>query len=349
MLNASTFLGARPDARRAAQSLLVAPKARVATPAPLLAARSAVQTLLAAPITFSRVEKCYVLPDVGPKRGLTKILSAIMPIPRGEVADDEPPRKRARKSKNDPVPAPKVWYAVCPEQRYYQSRAAHSCRDATVACELSGLADDVGRAGIGSDYNRRHGSLVDEQLRLRVEHGAEALVKRKHGATRGGLDPCTATLFDFLASRNQRVAAAQIPVYSAEMDVATAFDIMTNDGAVYEIKSTTVTSPEAIKRGDINYETPRARLERTALRGTPCSQYGIGQLQLCITCDMITEVTGFTPTSAAVLRVSPGVVREYVLHDWFKVRAARFRRAIAQRTGQTKRAARERKHKKKIK
>lgn len=303
--------------------------------------------LAAAPVAYSPADRCFVVPGVGRKRGLTKILNAIMPVPHGEPASDAPPRKRARRSRNDPVPAPVVWRHDA-TTRHYIARAAPSCRDATAACQLEQFDDAAGRSGIGHAYNTRHGSLVDEQLKLRVASGRAAFADRTHGAMRGGLDPCTATLLDYFRAHGRRIVAAQVPLYSAEMDVATAFDVMTDDGAVYEIKSTAVTSADAVERGDRRYETPRARLTRTALRGAPCSPYALGQVQLYITCAIVAETTGAAPPHAAVLRVSPGVVRQYDLNPWFRTRADRLRRAVAQRTGQHRRNVRARRFKQQL-
>lgn len=304
---------------------------------------AALRQLIDSPIEFSPADACYVLPGQGKKRGLTRILGALVPVPHGDV----PPEKKARRSKNDPVPGALVWRHTA-DSRYFIKMAVPTCRDSTGGCSLEQYAEDEGRSGIGRAYNTRHGSLVDEQIKLRIAHGREILNDRSHAAFRGGLDPCTATLLDYLRARGQRPVAAQVPLYSPTMDVATAFDLMTDDGTVYEIKSTTVATPEAIVRGDRSYETPRARLTRTALRGTPCSQYSIGQLQLFITCAMITETTGFEPPAAAVLRVSPGVVRRYELNQWFKTRAERFRQAIAKKTGQHKRNKRKKRYTQKI-
>jgi hypothetical protein len=238
-----------------------------------------------------------------------------------------------------------IWtHAAHPESRRWISRAAPSCRAATTACSLEGLDDEAGRAGIGRAYNTRHGSLVDEQLKLRVAGGRLALRDKAHGPMRGGLDPCTATLLDYLEWRKQRIVAAQVPLYSAEMDVATAIDFLADDGTLYELKSSTVTEREALRRSDRSYELPRARLTRTALRGTPCSMYALHQLQLYTMCSMMREMIGVEPPAAAVLRVSPGVVREYALNPWFKERSVRFRRAIAQQTGQHKRNLRAKRH-----
>ncbi len=309
--------------------------------------QSALIKLAESPIAFSPADECYTLKGVGRKRGLTKILNAIIPVPHGDLEPSEEPPKKARKSRNDPKTSPLIWRSTDRTNRYLQ-KAVPLCRDAVLGCSIEQFADDVGRSGIGQDYNKRHGSLVDEQIKLRVSHGRTALEDKSHGAMQGGLDPCVGTLLDFFAARGQSIIAAQVPLYSKEMDVATSFDVMTSDGTVYEIKSTTVNTPEAIVRGDNSYETPRARLTHTALRGAPCSQYTRGQLQLFITCAMITEMTGWTPPSAAVLRVSPGVVREYRLNSWFKDRADKFRRAIAQKTGQHKRNMRNKRHQKPV-
>jgi hypothetical protein len=301
--------------------------------------------LEAAPIEFSAADACFVLPGVGRKRGLTKILGSLMPVPHGEPEPDEPEPKRCRRSKSDPVPAPTIWtHTANPTHRKWIKRAAASCRDATSACSLERFDEAEGRAGIGRAYNTRHGSLVDEQLKLRVASGRAALLDRTLGAMRGGIDPCTATLLDYLESRGQRIVAAQVPLYSAEMDVATAIDFLVDDGTLYEVKSSTVVDIEAIKRSNRSYELPRARLTRTALRGTPCSLYSLHQVQLYVMCAMMREMTGAEPPAAAVLRVSPGVVRDYRLNPWFKERADRFRRAIAQRTGQHKRNLKKKAH-----
>lgn len=253
--------------------------------------------------------------------------------------------KRARRSKNDPEPSPVVWRNG-PETAHFIKQAVGSCRDAVERCELDG--DDDPNAN--KSFHIRHGRLVDEQIKLRVVHGHKVFQSRQHGAMKGGLDPCTATLFDFMRAKNQRIVASQAPLYSATMDCATAFDVITQDETLYEIKSTTVVGQQAIEKNDKNYETPRSRVQNTALRGTPCSQYSAGQVQLHVTAEMIKETTGgeWVPKRAAVLRVSPSVVRAYALNPWFQSRAARFSRAIAQRTGQHKRNQRTKRHQKKV-
>ena len=304
-----------------------------------------IDQLASTAIEFSPVDGCFVLPGVGRKRGLTKILNSIMPVPHGEPEPDEPEPKRCRRSKADPVPGAVIWtHAAHPDHRRWIKRAAASCKTATTACSLERLAEGEGRAGIGRAYNTRHGSLVDEQIKLRVASGRVALKDKTLGPMKGGIDPCTATLLDFLDSRGRRVVAAQVPLYSAEMDVATAIDFILDDGTLCELKASTVTEKEAIKRSDRSYELPRARLTRTALRGTPCSMYSLHQVQLYTMAAMVCETVGVEPPAAVVLRVSPGVVREYKLNPWFKERADRFRRAIAQRTGQHKRNLRKKRN-----
>lgn len=301
---------------------------------------TAIKKIAASPIVYSPVDKCFMLPGVGRKRGLTRLLQDIMPVAHGEIVDDATPRKKARRSKNDPQPNPTIWKPTTAAS-HYMKKAAPSCRHAVENCVLE---RDGGEKSANDNFNTRHGSLIDEQIKLRVTHGRAALEDRQFPAVRGGIDPCAATLLDYFDSRKQRIIATQAPLYSPSLDCATAFDVVTADGTVYEIKSTSVTTPEAIERGDKSYETPRARLTHTALRGTPCSQYGIGQLQLYITCAMVRETTDWEPTEAAVLRVSPGHVRRYDLNEWFKTRADRFRRAIAQRTGQHKRNQRQKRN-----
>lgn len=266
-----------------------------------------------------------------------------MPVPSGELLAQTPPRKKARKSKLDPEPKPKIWTPT--RQSKYLPYAVSSCFDAVSKCQLDGFDDDQGRSGIGPNYNKRHGSLVDQQLKIRVAHGSKALLDRTRGPMMGGIDPCTATLLDYIESeKKQKIASTQAPLYSATMGAATAFDVMTQDGTIYEIKSTTVVDPDAVERGDKSYETPRARLSKTGLRGLPCSHYSVGQVQLHLTRAMVEEMTKWKPHSAAVLRVSPRRVRHYDLNPYFESRAQKLQRAIAQQTGQHKHNQRTKRH-----
>jgi hypothetical protein len=115
-------------------------------------------------------------------------------------------------------------------------------------------------------------------------------------------------------------------------DVATG-----TESYVFEVKSTCANTLKAIESGDNAFEMLRGRLQNTTLRGMVLSQYGVAQVQAWTQMAMIKEVTGMTPTGVSVLRVSPGVVREYPLNEYYEERAENLAKAIAIQTGQHKR------------
>jgi len=307
---------------------------------------SAVEKIIAANVQYSVEQKCYVVTQKRyseekrcmveyqqRKVGLRPTLDSFMYVPKGQTD------KRSRRSKNDAVTNPTKWKSTN-ANAHYKKLAVGSCHEAVSKCKLAGMDD--------ATFDQKHGSLVDQQLKLRVQHGSKVLSKRDHDAFLGGLDPCTATILDYVKDTKRRIVAAQSPLYSESLGCATALDILTNDGALFEIKARAVTDSQAIARSDANYEKPRARLTNTALRGLPCSYYGFGQVQLHITRSMIKETTGWEPPTAAVLRVSPGLIMQYDLNPYFKSRAEKFHKVIAQQTGQDRRNKRLARHTKKV-
>jgi len=202
------------------------------------------------------------------------------------------------------------------------------------------MADNEGRSGIGQAYHKRHGVWVDESIKVYVAGGSKTLIAFSSDV---GIEPCAATLLDFIAASGYRIVACQVPIYSTVMGVATSIDIICTDVAtstefyIFEVKSTAVVSKEAVERGDAAFEQLRGRLKSTTLRGMILSQYGASQVQAWTQMSIVKEITSMTPTGVSVLRVSPGIVREYPLNIYYKDRAEKLARAISIQTGQAKR------------
>jgi hypothetical protein len=133
------------------------------------------------------------------------------------------------------------------------------------------------------------------------------------------------------------IVATQMPLYSAEMDVATAFDLVATDRAtrtkmfLLEVKATLSTVDLA--RNSFQYERLRGRLQRTTLRSMPLSFYSRNQVQLFCMLQMVRAQHGFAFDSAVITRVSPGTVRVYPLNEYYSERAKNIIRAIALKTG----------------
>lgn len=307
-----------------------------------------------APVSYSDEHECMVVAGIGRVPGLTRVLGRLVPVPvMGHDDVAEQPRKRARKSRLDPEPQPEVWSYVKAGKgaNRLRSQAVKTCKDSTSRCSIARLDEASGRSGIGQAYNMRHGILVDEQITLCVERGSTGMFGMLgSGVMRGGLDPCTATMLDYLRDKGLVAIASQVPLFSVAMGVATRIDIFATDIAtrtelhLIEQKVTTAATPEAVKRGDVLYEKPRARLKRSALRGFPLSPYTSHQLQLFAMVEMINEFTGAPPTTACVLRVSPGVVRRYALNEYYKSRAVKIIGSISKSTGQKRRLAKKKRN-----
>jgi hypothetical protein len=286
------------------------------------------------PISYSNDKHAFVLRCAdgsdNTKRGLTRVLREIFPVPltREDDEDDHVQStaqvtKKPRKSRNDPPPSRTVWNrCMC------RTKSAESCRVATLNNCVAGVDSKFGIAGIGPNYNKRHGMLVDQQLRQMVEIGYAAM-KQANVI----IDPCVATLRDYLNAQKLSLVASQVPLYSTELDVATAFDIMCTDIGtrkqlhLLEVKATAVGRSD----NDRCYVRVRGRLQSSAARGTPLSFYVEHQLQLGVMDHMIRETLGCPPDSSSVIRVSQDCVCTYKLTPWFHEKSKKLLPTIKRR------------------
>jgi len=288
------------------------------------------------PINYSEEKHAFVLraDDGTPvvKRGLTRVLREVFPVPLTRDDNDEDTHiipssvqltKRPRKSVNDPAPQRVVW-----NRTSCRTPSAESCRAATLGNQIDGVDAAFGAAGFGPNYNKRHGMLVDQQLKCMVQYGYDMLRHRDVL-----LDPCVATLRDYLHANQLSLVASQVPLYSSELDVATAFDVMCTDRAtrtqlhLLEVKATTIGRSD----NDRHYVRVRGRLHSSAARGTPLSFYVEHQLQLGVMDYMIRETLGVSPDSSRVLRVSQDCVCAYALTPWFNEKAKKLLPTIKRR------------------
>lgn len=300
--------------------------------------RRTLKRLRDAPIRYSSEKEAFVLrvddKTRVTKRGLTRVLKQVFPVPqsRGGDLDEEDeahPRtvdvnNKPRKSRNDPAPLRRLWW-----RRKTRLRCALDCKTSTLASSVDGMAPEAGRAGIGPMFNKRHGMLVDQQIRFLVEHG-------KHTAAACDLvvDPCVSTLWSYLHEQGLCIVATQVPLYSASLDIATALDVLCTDRAtrtqlhLLEVKSTTFGADK-----DRSYVLARGRLTSSTARGTVLSYYVSHQLQLGVMTHMLQEMLGEQGklTSARVVRVSANCVSDYPLTPWFTERAKALLPAIQKR------------------
>jgi hypothetical protein len=294
------------------------------------------------PVEYSEQHRGFVFShsatDRAPKRGLTTVLREVFPVPMTDRDESDTltrkPAKRARRSTNDPQPRRTLW-----RRTNRRTPSAETCRDATLRANVDGVLATFGSEGFGPNFAVRHGKLVDQQLKYIVKHGYSAA----HAAEML-LDPCVATLRDYFVESGLAMIASQVPLYSTDLDIATALDVLCTDSAtksqlhLCEVKAATTDCAD-----DANYVRVRGRLKSSVARGTPLSYYVEHQLQLGVMDHMIDETLRVRPNSSRVLRVSPNCVSVYELTPWFdatskkllpviKRRAARGAKRRAKRT-----------------
>jgi len=247
--------------------------------------------------------------------GLTKTLASLVPVPRVFAGAGA-----SRRTLNGPAAryAPADAASECANFSGRTMARCGTCRAAVRAAREQ--RPELAREGAA----KVHGIVVDEQLTAYIGGGRRALFA--HGV----VDPCVGTLLEFFDRRGWALVASQVPLMSASMNVATACDLLATDRAtrralhLIEIKT-------AFAQDDTlhNYEERRGYLTRSDLRGMPLSFYARHQTQLCCMRHAALESSGVEFDSALLVRVSPGVVRAYELHDWWRRRSARIANAVA--------------------
>lgn len=284
-------------------------------------------------VEFDPAQECFIDSVTKKrKRGLTKILSQLVPVPRDTLDDEDEAfaavsSKKPRKSQKDPEANPTV---LC----YSGATMARcgGCDGAIAWMRANGKL--VQRLAAVKSSDAAHGIVVDYQISVYTRLGMRGLFKKC-----AVVDPCVGTLLEHFASQRLAVVASQVPIYCEEMDVATAIDVVLTDietrtqVILGEVKSTQTTD---VERNNRQYERLRGRLQRTTLRGLPLSYVMRHKLQLFCMKHMVRLQHKFDFDDAFILRVSPGVVRKYELNDYYEERAAKVVRAIALKTGKKK-------------
>jgi hypothetical protein len=284
--------------------------------------RRKLSALQSAPVGFDSEQKCFVV-NGKRKRGLTKLLKHLVPVPR----------------------CARIESLVAPEQHIDGQQAQFAgrllarcghCRDAvrlarTRSADECSLAE---RLDSERNFDRAHGLVIDHQIDLLVRHGRRGLFQRV-----GIVDPCVGTLIEQLDALSWSVVGSQVPVYQRSTDLATAIDLLATDRAtrsqlhLIEIKASLRQSTDSRD----NYERVRGMLSRSILRGLPQSYYSRHQLQLLTMNEMVHEQCSFRFDSASVWRVLPGTVVRYKLAKRFARRVNDLRLALGIKTGRVKR------------
>lgn len=274
-------------------------------------------------VRFDHRRKCFVDENDKRKRGLTEILKQLIPIAGDNDEHPHQNKSRARQGKNDPVLTPEI-------ERFNGSIMARCCT-CMEALAHARTCDEIKDRLLDESDDKAHGLLVDYQLTIYATRGGRNALFR-HCVK---VDPCVGTLLEQLQKKGWSIVGTQLPLYSSAMDVATACDLICTDLAtrtelfLVEVKSLLRYSLTS----DHNYERIRGRNKNTALRGTPQSYAARHQGQLLCTNHMVQHKFNFNFNQSCVMRVSPGIVRTYKLHQWFISKLPKFIDAIALKTG----------------
>jgi hypothetical protein len=302
--------------------------------------RDKLARLRAGRVSFDPARQCLVdSADGARKRGLTRVLAQLLPVPFDKLDDETEAAltRRARTSKYDPETRVEV--------RRFESgatlRRCGSCDGALRFLRASKLSVGA-RLRAEPNGDKAHGVAVDYQLSLYVRRGRAALFK----VCGAFVDPCVGTVLEQCDALGWALVATQVPVYSSAMDIATAIDLLATDRAtrtkLYLIELKASRGRDAVARANLQYERLRGRLQRTTLRGFPLSYYSRHQMQLFCMDEMVRSAHDFRFDGALVMRVAPGVSRLYRLNEYYSERAKRIVRAIGLKTGKVRAVQRKR-------
>lgn len=261
--------------------------------------------------------------------GLTQRLAALVPVP----FDKLPARAEERHNASCRHATPQAHCSCGIEKsthRYAGRTMARctTCRHAIAwARAQPGAFGDAMRAERNDD--KVHGCAVDRQLTIYVRDGRAALFEQCTNA----VDPCVGTLLEHFDARRTAAVASQVPLYSGSLHAATAADLLLTDRAtrkkliLVEIKASR--GRDNALRADAQYERVRGTLRRTDLRGCPLSYYARHQLQLYCMHRIAREAHGVRFDDAVIVRVAPGIVREYAHNRLYERRATAVARALS--------------------
>jgi hypothetical protein len=171
------------------------------------------------------------------------------------------------------------------------------------------------------DTPKEHGTVVDSEIELFTKLG-----HREFHRVRPDPDPCTRRLIQFLADFHWVPVAAQYPVFSDKLRIATALDLLCRDEnnklILVELKCSKHSTPEPYQLAHGYMAAP--------LRKVPRSYKNNHLLQLLLSQQLLVKSTGIKPDAAYVVRVGADDVWVYALEEakWCKRLASAAWRAL---------------------
>jgi hypothetical protein len=265
------------------------------------ALREKMRLLQRSAVRFDAQRQCFVdAPNGKKKRGLTKMLARMMPVPQ----------QSGSASKLAVITGKRVG-------RFTGKVMAQcgTCKGAmAVTREL--LAERARCADRNSD--RVHGNVVDHQLAIYAGQGRAALFRQC-----AVVDPCVGALIEQLDAENLVAFASQTPVHCARLGCATAIDLLVTDRAtrsrmlLLEVKATRAMTAQSVRE----YEATHGIMTRGAMSGVALSYYARHQTQLLCMQQMLRRQFGVAVDEARIVRLAPGVVHTYPLAAHIEARA----------------------------
>ena len=279
--------------------------------------RAQLAKLTASSVHFDVDRKCFLdRPQGTKKRGLTKVLARMFPVPHTAATAEH---RRTR---------------VSVKRRTERFNGAVVAKCGT--CEAALRVARAGRGKLGArlraerNADKAHGVLVDEQLQVYVRDGRVGLFRKFKC-----VDPCVGTLLEQLDAEGLALIGSQIPIYCKQIDVATAIDLLATDRARRERLVLIEVKASSRSGAAKDYEVEHGVMVRGAMAGLPLSYYGRHQTQLLCMQQMLAREHGIEVHEARVMRLSPGCVHTYSIHpEWYARRDRLFaaiKRAVQQR------------------
>jgi hypothetical protein len=265
------------------------------------ALREKMRLLQTSAVRFDAGRQCFVdAPSGKKKRGLTKMLARMMPVPQQSSGAGEA--------------------AVITGKRVgrFTGKVMAQCGTCKGAMAVTRelLVERAHSADRNSD--RVHGKVVDYQLAIYAGQGRAALFREC-----AVVDPCVGALIEQLDAENLVAFASQTPVHCARLGCATAIDLLVTDRAtrsrvlLLEIKATRAMTAQSVRE----YEATHGIMTRGAMKGLSLSYYARHQTQLLCMQQMLQRQFGIAVDEARLVRLAPGVVHTYPLATHIEARA----------------------------